>query len=137
MRQGASSVVNQSQSIAISGVSKWCPGCDVSCPVLAFKEKPKRKHQRRPIRPEDIVQILAERLVHNETGRQLTPLAVESALKNIGFSVPFGTTANETAGNGCDSLFSVCRAQPRVAQRQTTTLMAIHLKTHQHSATAL
>ena len=24
--------------------------------------------------PKDIVQILAERLVHNETGRQLTPL---------------------------------------------------------------
>lgn len=38
-------------------------------------------------RLEDIVQILAERLVHNDTGRPLTPLAVESALKGLGFSV--------------------------------------------------
>eukprot|EP00434_Breviolum_minutum_P015412 symbB.v1.2.013580.t2/scaffold962.1/size148607/6 len=35
----------------------------------------------------DIVQILAERLIHTETGRQLTPVATESALKSIGFSV--------------------------------------------------
>ena len=40
--------------------------------------------------PQDIVQILAERLVHTETGRQLTPVATESALKSIGFSVCLG-----------------------------------------------
>mmetsp|Transcript_22315 Transcript_22315/g.51095 ORF Transcript_22315/g.51095 Transcript_22315/m.51095 type:complete len:357 (-) Transcript_22315:164-1234(-) len=35
----------------------------------------------------DIVQIVVDRCVHPETGRQMTPLTVENALKKIGFSV--------------------------------------------------
>lgn len=35
----------------------------------------------------DIVQIVVDRCVHPETGRQLTPLTVESALRTIGISV--------------------------------------------------
>ncbi|CAJ1340607.1 unnamed protein product [Effrenium voratum] len=52
----------------------------------------------------DIVQILAERLVHNETGRQLTPLAVESALKNIGFSVQPDQPAKKQALKAMDEI---------------------------------
>mmetsp|Transcript_263 Transcript_263/g.701 ORF Transcript_263/g.701 Transcript_263/m.701 type:complete len:369 (+) Transcript_263:87-1193(+) len=43
----------------------------------------------------DIVQIVVERCVHPQSGRQLTATAVENALKNLGFSVKSDHTAKK------------------------------------------
>ncbi|CAK0791490.1 unnamed protein product [Prorocentrum cordatum] len=52
---------------------------------LQVSDKEREVHQEALLR--DIVQNVVERCVHPQTGRQLTALTVENALKRIGFSV--------------------------------------------------
>jgi len=52
----------------------------------------------------DIVQIVVERCVHPQTGRHLTPHAVESALRGTGFSVQPDHTAKKQALKAIETL---------------------------------
>mmetsp|Transcript_107889 Transcript_107889/g.344359 ORF Transcript_107889/g.344359 Transcript_107889/m.344359 type:complete len:385 (+) Transcript_107889:121-1275(+) len=52
----------------------------------------------------DIVQIIVERCVHPQTGRQLTPMCVENALKTTGFSVNPDHVAKRQALKAIESL---------------------------------
>lgn len=79
----------------------------------------------------DIVQILAERLVHTETGRQLTPVATESALKSIGFSVQPDQPAKKQALKAMEEIQkklsgSFSRAKMRVRMTFPDHLEEIH-----------
>lgn len=53
--------------------------------MLQVSDKEREVHVESLMR--DIVQLVVERVVHPQTGRQLTALTVENALKTIGFSV--------------------------------------------------
>mmetsp|Transcript_913 Transcript_913/g.1795 ORF Transcript_913/g.1795 Transcript_913/m.1795 type:complete len:378 (+) Transcript_913:59-1192(+) len=54
----------------------------------------------------DIVQIVVERCVHPQTGRQLTAITVEQALKTIGFSLQPEHSAKKQALKAIDALES-------------------------------
>mmetsp|Transcript_1074 Transcript_1074/g.2946 ORF Transcript_1074/g.2946 Transcript_1074/m.2946 type:complete len:368 (+) Transcript_1074:64-1167(+) len=54
----------------------------------------------------DIVQIVVDRCVHPQSGRQLTATAVENALKNLGFSVKSDHAAKKQALKAIECLCS-------------------------------
>jgi len=79
---------------------------------LQVSDKERELHLETTFR--DIVQMLVERCVHPQTGRQLTAITVESALKKIGFSVHCDHSAKKQSLKAMESL---CAEMPEAFAR--------------------
>mmetsp|Transcript_104635 Transcript_104635/g.223647 ORF Transcript_104635/g.223647 Transcript_104635/m.223647 type:complete len:355 (-) Transcript_104635:51-1115(-) len=93
---------------------------------LQVSDKEREVHAEGLLR--DIVQIIVERCVHPTTGRQLTPLAVDNALKTVGFSVQTEHTAKKQALKAIETLCkeipeSFARAKMRLRIECPETLL--------------
>jgi len=94
---------------------------------LQVSDKEREVHMEGLFR--DIVQIVVERCIHPQTGRHLTPHAVESALKGTGFSVQPEHTAKKQALKAIEVLCkklpeSFVRAQMRLRITCPQSLLA-------------